>query len=173
MCASSRRGRRSLRSARVDASAFDIRTRSFRRRRLFALSWSTKKGFNGNCAGPDLSFTLNSARLETHRGTVGVESSGLGNPEVTANSREKFSVEPRALWDPGPCEEFFRNHHREGHISFEQRLADGIALIVVTAAREGEEFGLEIRQPIGPSRQKNLARLEFRRGDRHAARLIP
>jgi hypothetical protein len=52
-------------------------------------------------------------------------------------------------------------------------LTDGIALIVVKGAREGEEFGLKIRQPIGPFRQKNLSSLEFRRGDRRPARLIP
>jgi hypothetical protein len=42
----------------------------------------------------------------------------------------------------------------------------------MTAARKSEELGIKIRQPIGPFRQKNLARLEFRRGDRHPARLI-
>jgi hypothetical protein len=52
-------------------------------------------------------------------------------------------------------------------------LTDGIALIVVTGAWKGEEFGLKIRQPIGPFREKNLARLEFCRGDCHSAPLVP
>jgi len=51
-------------------------------------------------------------------------------------------------------------------------LTNGIALVVVTAARKSEELGIKIGQPIGPFRQKNLARLEFRRGHRHPARLI-
>jgi hypothetical protein len=52
-------------------------------------------------------------------------------------------------------------------------LTDGVALIVVTAARKGEELGLKVRQPIGPLRQENLARLEFRRGDAMRLGLSP
>jgi hypothetical protein len=36
----------------------------------------------------------------------------------------------------------------------------------MATAREGEEFGLEIGEPWGLSRQQDLARLELRRGDR-------
>jgi hypothetical protein len=70
-------------------------------------------------------------------------------------------------------QDFVRNLHGHVSIPVEERLTDRIALIIVTGARKGEEFGLKIRQPIGPFRQKNLARLEFRRGDRHPAYLIP
>lgn len=73
----------------------------------------------------------------------------------------------------GHRQDFIRNLHRHIPIPVAERLTDGIALIVVTASRKGEELGLKIRQPIDPFRQKNLARLEFRRGYRHSARLIP
>jgi hypothetical protein len=52
-------------------------------------------------------------------------------------------------------------------------LTDGIALIVVTGARKGEEFSLKVRQPMGSFRQEDLARLEFRRGDRLRLALSP
>jgi hypothetical protein len=70
-------------------------------------------------------------------------------------------------------QEFVGSLHRQVFVPVEQRLTDGIALVVVTGAWKGEEFGLKIRQPIRSLRQKNLARLEFRRGDRHPAHLIP
>jgi hypothetical protein len=63
--------------------------------------------------------------------------------------------------------------HRHIPIPVAERLANGIALVVVTAARKSEELGIKIGQPVRPFRQKNLACLEFRRGDRHSARLIP
>ena len=72
-----------------------------------------------------------------------------------------------------PLERFERNLHWESDILFDERLTDGIALIVIPTAGEGEEFGLEVRQPKGPFGQKSLASFELRRRNRHAADFIP
>jgi hypothetical protein len=51
-------------------------------------------------------------------------------------------------------------------------LADRIALVVVPAAGEDEEFGFEIGQPRRPFGQQDLGRLELCGADHYAARLI-
>ena len=42
-------------------------------------------------------------------------------------------------------QKFIRNVHRHVAITVEERLTDGIALIVVTGAGKGEEFRFKIR----------------------------
>jgi hypothetical protein len=56
-----------------------------------------------------------------------------------------------------PSPGFVRNLHRHIPVPIAERLTNGIALVVVTAARKSEELGIKIGQPIGPFRQKNLA----------------
>jgi hypothetical protein len=63
------------------------------------------------------------------------------------------------------------SHERD--VLVEERLADRIALVVVPAAGENEEFGFEVGQPRRPFWQQGLARFKHCRGDRHPARLIP
>jgi hypothetical protein len=52
-------------------------------------------------------------------------------------------------------------------------LTDGIALIVVPGARKSEEFGLKIRQPIGPFRQKTWPASNFAEATAIRLRLSP
>src|SRR5487761_1155890 len=53
-----------------------------------------------------------------------------------------------------------------------ERLAHRIKLVVVAAAREGEELGLEIRKPGRPLGEDHLARLDPGGGRGHAGLLV-
>src|SRR5271166_5494145 len=67
---------------------------------------------------------------------------------------------------------FGREPFHERNVFVEERLADRIALVVMPAAWEGEQFGLKISEPWSALGQQSLPRLELGGGDRHAARFI-
>ena len=75
-------------------------------------------------------------------------------------------------WLTSPREGLGRDDHRESNIVFMQRLADRIALIVMPAAREGEQLRFQVGKPRGAFRQEDLSRFELRRRDRHAALFV-
>jgi hypothetical protein len=74
--------------------------------------------------------------------------------------------------NPGGGERLGRYHHGEPTIAVGQRLAYGIALIVVPAPREREELRLEIGKPWGALGKKNQTRLELCGDDGHASGLV-